>query len=50
MDIDKSLNQAPLGMSPMNTEMDEGPDIEIEIEDPESVNIDIDGHGDRDRP
>jgi hypothetical protein len=43
MDIDKSLNQAPLGMSPMMTEMDEGPDIEIEIEDPESVNIGIDG-------
>ena len=43
MDIDKSLNQAPLGMSPMMTEMDEGPDIEIEIEDPESVTIDMDG-------
>ena len=43
MDIDKSLNQAPLGMSPTMSEMDEGPDIEIEIEDPESVNIDIDG-------
>jgi hypothetical protein len=43
MDIDKSLNQAPLGMSPMMTEMDDGPDIEIEIEDPESVNIGIDG-------
>jgi hypothetical protein len=42
MDIDKALNQAPLGMSPM-MEMDEGPDIEIEIEDPESVNIGIDG-------
>ena len=42
MDIDKSLNQAPLGMSPM-MEMDEGPDIEIEIEDPESVSIGIDG-------
>lgn len=42
MDIDKSLNQAPLGMSSM-MEMDEGPDIEIEIEDPESVEIDIDG-------
>jgi hypothetical protein len=42
MDIDKSLNQAPLGMSPM-MEMDEGPDIEIEIEDPENVNIGIDG-------
>ena len=43
MDIDKSLNQAPLGMSPMMPEMDTGPDIEIEIEDPESVEIDIDG-------
>lgn len=42
MDIDKSLNQAPLGMSPM-MEMDEGPDIEIEIEDPESVTIGMDG-------
>lgn len=40
MDIDKALNQAPLGMSPMMG-MDEGPDIEIEIEDPESVNIGI---------
>jgi hypothetical protein len=39
MDIDKSLNQAPLGMSPMMTDMDEGPDIEIEIEDPEEVTI-----------
>ena len=43
MDIDKSLNQAPLGMSPMMSEMDEGPDIEIEIEDPESVRIGMDG-------
>ncbi len=43
MDIDKSLNQAPLGMSPMMSEMDTGPDIEIEIEDPESVEIDIGG-------
>jgi hypothetical protein len=42
MDIDKSLNQAPLGMSPM-AEMDEGPDLEIEIEDPESVRIGMDG-------
>ena len=42
MDIDKSLNQAPLGMSSM-MEMDEGPDIEIEIEDPESVEIGIGG-------
>ena len=39
MDIDKALNQAPLGMSPMMTEMDEGPDIEIEIEDPEEVTV-----------
>jgi hypothetical protein len=43
MDIDKSLNQAPLGMSPTMSEMDEGPDIEIEIEDPESVSIGMDG-------
>jgi hypothetical protein len=43
MDIDKSLNQAPLGMSPMMSEMDTGPDIEIEIEDPESVSIGMDG-------
>jgi hypothetical protein len=42
MDIDKSLNQAPLGMSSL-MDMDEGPDIEIEIEDPESVSIGIDG-------
>lgn len=42
MDIDKSLNQAPLGMSSL-MDMDEGPDIEIEIEDPESVSIDMDG-------
>jgi len=39
MDIDKSVNQAPLGMSPMMSEMDEGPDLEIEIEDPEEVTI-----------
>ena len=43
MDIDKSLNQAPLGMSSSLSEMDEGPDIEIEIEDPESVSIGMDG-------
>ena len=43
MAIDKALNQAPLGMSPMMQDMDEGPDIEIEIEDPESVEIGIDG-------
>jgi hypothetical protein len=43
MDIDKSVNQAPLGLDFDMPEMDEGPDIEIEIEDPESVEIDIDG-------
>jgi hypothetical protein len=43
MDIDKSLNQAPLGMPMEGMPMEEGPDIEIEIEDPESVNIDIGG-------
>jgi hypothetical protein len=43
MDIDKSLNQAPMGLDFDQPEMDEGPDIEIEIEDPESVNIGIDG-------
>ena len=38
--IDKALNQAPLGMG-----IDDalGPDIEIEIEDPESVTIGLDG-------
>jgi|694.fasta_scaffold35407_5 hypothetical protein len=45
MDIDKSLNQAPMGLDfdQSEMEMDEGSDIEIEIEDPESVEIDIDG-------
>ena len=43
MDIDKSLNQAPLGMSPMMSEMDTGPDIEIEIEDPEEVAVRMGG-------
>lgn len=43
MDIDKSLNQAPMGLAFDQPEMDEGPDIEIEIEDPESVNIGING-------
>jgi hypothetical protein len=42
MDIDKSLNQAPLGMSPV-MEMDAGPDIEIEIEDPEEVAVRMGG-------
>jgi hypothetical protein len=43
MDIDKSLNPAPLGMSPMMSEMDTGPDIEIEIEDPEEVSVRMGG-------
>lgn len=33
MDIDKSLNQAPLGLDFDTPEMDEGPDIEVEVED-----------------
>ncbi len=40
MDIDKALNQAPLGLSPEDM-MGEEPAIEIEIEDPESVTIGI---------
>jgi len=40
MAIEKSLSQAPLGMSPeMMEEMMGEPDIEIEIEDPEEVKI-----------
>ena len=45
MAIDKSLNQAPMGMGgimdqlPMTAE----PDIEIEIEDPEGVRLNLDG-------
>jgi hypothetical protein len=42
MDIDKALNQAPLGLSPEDM-VGQEPDIEIEIEDPESVTIDLDG-------
>jgi hypothetical protein len=38
MDIDKALNQAPLGLSPEDM-MGQEPDIEIEIEDPEEVTI-----------
>ena len=38
MDIDKALNQAPLGLNPDDL-MGEEPDIEIEIEDPEEVSI-----------
>jgi hypothetical protein len=43
MDIDKALNQAPmgLGMDEMGL-MDDEPAIEIEIEDPESVSIEMD--------
>jgi hypothetical protein len=47
MDIDKSLNQAPMGLDFAQPEMEgeenSDMDIEIEIEDPESVEIDIDG-------
>jgi len=38
MDIDKALNQAPLGLSAEDM-MGQEPDIEIEIEDPEEVTI-----------
>jgi hypothetical protein len=38
MDIDKSVNQAPLGLSEEDI-MGQEPDIEIEIEDPEEVTI-----------
>ena len=36
MDIDKSLNQAPLGLDFETPETDEGPDIEVEVEDPDA--------------
>ena len=42
MAIEKSLSQAPLGLSALPM-MEEGPELEIEIEDPESVEIGIDG-------
>ena len=38
MSIEKSLSQAPLGLT-QESMSDLEPDIEIEIEDPESVNI-----------
>jgi hypothetical protein len=38
MDIDKALNQAPLGLSAEDM-MGQEPDLEIEIEDPEEVTI-----------
>jgi hypothetical protein len=41
MDIDKSLNQAPLGLDFETPEMDEGPDIEIEIEGDVDVEVEI---------
>jgi len=46
MAIDKSLNQAPLGLGAMDPLMQpemEQDDIEIEIEDPESVSLRMDG-------
>jgi hypothetical protein len=46
MAIDKSLNQAPLGLGAMDPLMKpemEQDDIEIEIEDPESVSMNMDG-------
>lgn len=42
MSIDKSVNQAPLGLDSLVPE-EIGPDIEIEIEDPEAIKIGIDG-------
>jgi hypothetical protein len=36
MDIDKSLNQAPIGLDLDSPDTDEGLDIEIEIEDPDA--------------
>jgi hypothetical protein len=42
--IDKALNQAPLGLGEEDLmDMMGEPDIEIEIEDPESVSITADG-------
>jgi len=47
MDIDKSLNQAPLGLDFETPEMDEGPDIEVVVEDPDvEVEIDIEEDSD----
>jgi len=47
MAIDKSLNQAPLGLAAIGADLPDMlpgvPPIEIEIEDPESVRIGIDG-------
>ena len=41
MDIDKSLSQAPMGLTDLMANQE--PDIEIEIEDPERVTIDAGG-------
>ena len=41
--IDKSFNQAPLGIDSLDAIEEEGPPIEIEIENPDSVTIGIDG-------
>ena len=38
MDIDKSINQAPLGLSEEDM-LDQEPALEIEIEDPEEVTL-----------
>jgi hypothetical protein len=44
MEMDKALNQAPLGLTEEMMAAASGePDIEIEIEDPESVTIGVDG-------
>ena len=42
MAIDKSVNQAPMGLQSLTTEADM-PEIEIEIENPEGVTINMDG-------
>jgi hypothetical protein len=42
MAIDKSVNQAPMGLQSLTTEADM-PEIEIEIENPEGVTISMDG-------
>jgi hypothetical protein len=41
MDIDKSLNQAPIGLDLDSPDTDEGLDIEIIIEDPEEGDVEV---------
>lgn len=41
MDIDKSVNQAPMGLDLDASDMDEGLDIEIEIEDPDAEDVEV---------